>query len=152
MSDPRFPPIDPGPFLPPWPGVDSPRLSRPIPVSPPYSGGGGVSIPPGTPETFSTQKTAVLNGSRIFAVMTASQKVLDAPSTYRNFLLIRNSSTAATVVYIDFGGDASLNSAIRLAQNEIILFDAVVPQDDLYVIGDAAGQISVLVGVISLPV
>jgi hypothetical protein len=120
-------------------------------ISPPYSGGGGVAVPPGSPQTFSLQKVAALNGTRLFAVTTASRKVLDAPSTYRNFLLIRNSSSGAATVFIEFGDDASSNSAVALLQNEIILFDAVVPQDDIYVIGSIAGQISVLVGVVNLP-
>lgn len=151
MSDPRFPPIDPGPHLPLWPGHPMPRLARPQMNTPPYPGGGGLTVPQGSPQTFSLQGVAVMTGTRVFPVTTASVKILDAPTTYRNFLLIRNSSAGAVSVLIDFGTDATLNSAVLLLQNEIILFDAVVPQDDIYVIGSAPGQISVLVSVIELP-
>jgi hypothetical protein len=108
-------------------------------------------VPPGSPQTYSLQGVATMQGTRVFPVTAASVKVLDAPATYRNFLLIRNSSAGAVTVFIEFGTDATLNSAVALLQNEIILFDAVVPQDDIYVIGSAPGQISVLVSVIDLP-
>ncbi len=146
-----MPPIAPGPFLQPWRGNDRPRLNRPSISAPPYSGGGGLLIPEGSPQTFSLQQVGIANGSRKFAVTTSSVKILDAPATYRNFLLIRNSSSAAVDVYVEFGADATTDSAIILAQNEILLMDAVVLQDDIYVIGSAAGQVSILVSVIELP-
>lgn len=152
MSDSRFPPIDPGPFYPAWPGPPLPRLSRPQLQQPPYTGGGGLSVPASAPQTFSLQNIASFQGTRVFQIDTFSQKVLDAPATYRNMLLIRNSSTTVTNIYVDFGADATIESAIILAQNEVIMFDSVVPQDDIYIIGDTAGLASILVSVISLPV
>ena len=148
----QMPPIDPGPFLPVWPGRPMPRLSRPAIQTPPYPGGGGISVPPTAPQTYSLQGVATFQGTRLFTVQTASQKVLDAPASYRNMLMMRNSSAPGGAnIFIEFGTDATLGSVIRLAPNEIILFDAVVPQDDIYVIGDAVGGLSVLVSVISLP-
>lgn len=77
-----------------------------------------------------------------FVVTLASQKFLDQPDSWRNILMIRNSSAAANI-YVSFGRDASVTgSIIRLSSNQILLFDTVVPQDDLYVIGDAAGSIA----------
>jgi len=152
MSDDRFPPVHPGPFLDPWPGGRGPRLTRPRAEGFPSQAGGGLLVPPGTPQTFTQQAIAQIGGTKVFPVSTASQKIVDAPSSYRNYLLIRNSSATDTaVIYIDFGADATLNSAVILAQNEVILFDAVVPQDDIYVIGNEAGQVSVMWSVIQLP-
>jgi hypothetical protein len=75
-----------------------------------------------------------------FAVgLTSIQTILE-PVNFRNFLAIRNASASATGdIYIDFGRAASVaNSWLRLQQNEMVLFDAVVPQNDVYVIADEA--------------
>lgn len=147
----RMPPIDPGPFLPIWPGRPMPRLSRPQISVPPYPGGGGIAVPPSAPQVFSLQGVASFQGSKQFLIGTSSLKVLDAPATYRNMLIIRNISGVGVNAFIDFGSDATQGSAIILAPDELILFDSVVPQDDIYAIGSAAGAISILVSVISLP-
>ncbi len=80
-----------------------------------------------------------------------SSAVLLAPVTYRNFLMLRNLSAAQTVA-IQFGSDASANSALQLAPGAFILFDTVVPQDDMYVIGIVGtGNIACVVSTIALP-
>ncbi len=80
-----------------------------------------------------------------------SSTVLLAPVTYRNFLMLRNLSTTQTVA-IQFGSDASANSALQLPPSGFVLFDTVVPQDDLYVIGLAGtGNIACVVSTIALP-
>ena len=63
---------------------------------------------------------------------------LSADPVVRNFLAIRNSS-ATQNLYIGFGNAPSVNSWCRLAPNTIILFDTVVPQNDLWAVCDAAG-------------
>ena len=60
---------------------------------------------------------------------------LTTPQGRRNFLAIRNTSATANI-YLDFGKDATTNSVFKIAANGTLLFDAVVPQDDLYMIGD----------------
>ena len=78
-----------------------------------------------------------------FAITTTSQRLLDQPISVRNFLAIRNSSASANV-YVGFGTDANpASSWLKLAAGTIILFDTVVPQDDLYFVGDAAGSIAI---------
>lgn len=67
-----------------------------------------------------------------------SAKFLDQPTNKRNMLLLRNASTSANI-YIEFGKDASVNSTLKLAAGAILLFDVVVPQDDLYALADASG-------------
>jgi hypothetical protein len=70
---------------------------------------------------------------------TTSIKFLDQPIGKRNFLGFRNASTSNQIIYIDFSSQATVNSWLQLTPGTTILFDTVVPQDDLYAIADAAG-------------
>lgn len=63
--------------------------------------------------------------------------VMPAPDTRRNALMIRNVSASANV-YIAFGSYANTKSIIYLEPNIMMLFDVVVPQDDVYALADAA--------------
>lgn len=74
-------------------------------------------------------------------VDTDSFKFLDAPIGKRNMLGFRNASLAAQVIYIGFNGPASVNSWLALPAGTILLFDTVVPQDDLYAAASAAGGV-----------
>lgn len=71
-------------------------------------------------------------------VGTTSFKFLDAPIGKRNMLGLRNASTASQIIYIGFNGPASTSSWLALTAGTIILFDTVVPQDDLYALSSAA--------------
>lgn len=71
-------------------------------------------------------------------VGTTSVKFLDAPIGKRNMLAFRNASTGVQNLFIGFGAQASTLNWLKIAPGGLILFDAVVPQDDLYVIADAA--------------
>jgi len=71
-------------------------------------------------------------------VGTTSIKFLDAPIGKRNMLGFRNASTGTQNLYIGFGAQATTSNWMKIAPGGIVLFDAVVPQDDLYVIADAA--------------
>lgn len=62
---------------------------------------------------------------------------LTAPSGKRNFLALRNPA-AAGIIFIDFGQSASANSTIAVGPGVTLLFDEVVPQDDLYCFANAA--------------
>ncbi|NDC10234.1 MAG: hypothetical protein EBZ75_13015 [Oxalobacteraceae bacterium] len=73
-------------------------------------------------------------------VDTASIKFLDAPIGKRNFLGFRNASATQTL-YIDFNAQATTGAWLALTAGTIVLFDTVVPQDDLYVISSAAGGV-----------
>jgi hypothetical protein len=74
-------------------------------------------------------------------VSTASIKFLDAPIGKRNFLGFRNASAGTQILYIEFNANASTGAWLALTAGTIVLFDTVVPQDDLYVISSAAGGI-----------
>lgn len=67
------------------------------------------------------------------------QTFLAAPNTRRNLLMFRNSSLAGQNVFIEFGKPTSTDSVIVLVPNQILLFDSVVSQDDLYAGCDVAG-------------
>jgi hypothetical protein len=74
---------------------------------------------------------------------TTSVKFLDAPIGKRNMLGFRNASTSSQNIYISFGAQATTNNWLKLIPGTIVLFDTVVPQDDLYCIADAASGILV---------
>ena len=77
--------------------------------------------------------------SLALSVGTTAIKFLDAPIGKRNFLGFRNSSTAGQNIYIDFGAQETSSSWLALSAGQLVVFDTVVSQDDLYVIADAAG-------------
>jgi len=72
-------------------------------------------------------------------VGTTSIKFLDAPIGKRNMLGFRNASSGTQNLFISFGAQATTSNWLKLTPGQLVLFDAVVPQDDLYVISDAAG-------------
>jgi hypothetical protein len=74
-------------------------------------------------------------------VGTTSVKFLDEPTGRRNMLGLRNASAGAQILYIGFNQDAVSTSWLSLTAGTIVLFDDVVPQDDLYVLSSLAGGI-----------
>lgn len=74
-------------------------------------------------------------------VGTTSFKFLDQPIGRRNMLGFRNASSAGQILYIEFNGNASSGSWLALTAGTIVLFDTVVPQDDLYVVSSAASGV-----------
>jgi hypothetical protein len=72
-------------------------------------------------------------------VGTTSVKFLDQPIGKRNLLSFRNASTTGQTLYIDFNSQATIGSWLALSAGTLILFDTVVPQDDLYVISSTSG-------------
>lgn len=114
----------------------------PVPAAPVGLGG----IPPDAVPVKNSERYAFLRGSGAFPVTNAAggTKLVEAPPDKRNFLMMRNSSAGAVNIFVEFGNIASTASTVRLAQNEMILFDAVVPQDDIYAIADgASAQLSI---------
>jgi hypothetical protein len=74
-------------------------------------------------------------------VGTTSFKFLDAPIGKRNQLGFRNASSGTQVIYIGFGREATTSNWLALSVGTIVLFDAVVPQDDLYCVASAASAV-----------
>lgn len=130
-----------GPLIP-WPmGPSSlpdypqdPRPREPLPGQP----GGPVAV-------NDAHRYANLRGELVAAVPTTAggSLILAAPDVRRNMLFIRNSSATANL-FISFGIQASAASVLYLTPNQMVLFDTVVPQDDMWALADAAsGQITV---------
>lgn len=71
-------------------------------------------------------------------VGTTSRLIVPESGARRNFLAIRNSSPGVENIFVSFNVDATVLSWLRLTPNQIALFDTVVPQDNVYVICDAA--------------
>lgn len=164
------PPIGPFPGGPPLIGSaggldSSPRGVRGSAGSGGLSGGGGnlrhmpgsntgAGTNPGAVEVYDREQYAVVNGELVLPVGVVATPVLAAPTaTYRSMLMMRNSSDDDTkILYVAFGSPASLNSVLRLERDEIMLFDAKVPQGDVYAISEVAdSQISILFSVFNIP-
>jgi hypothetical protein len=79
-----------------------------------------------------SHRYAQINGSVAFQVTALSALVLPAPQNFRNMLMMRNTSGAS--IFIDFGRDATNSAPLELVPGAMILFDTVVPQDDVYAI------------------
>jgi len=146
-----FPPVVPGPFYDAEPAYQGPPRTKRTVRAYQYT---GATVPPDSVSQFDLSRFVWLNGTKVFSYAAASQKIVDAPAgenIYRQYLSIRNDSATQTL-YVDFGQDASLLSGIALLPGEVIAYDAVIPQDDVYVFGSGAGSVSVLYGNTTLPV
>ena len=137
------PPVVPLPTLEPWgvpqsleqlPRGDTP-LQGPMVGRAQYAMRGADASPVRDPHHY-----ALLSGSASVTVGTSSILILASPPTYRNMVVMRNIGT--TNLYVDFGNSADPNrTPIRLVPNSMLIFDTVVPQDDVFCISDAAGGI-----------
>jgi hypothetical protein len=67
-----------------------------------------------------------------------SLRVLDQPTGLRNLLMFRNSSATQTI-FIGFGKDATTESTLAILAGQTVLFDFVVPQEDIFALASAAG-------------
>jgi hypothetical protein len=66
------------------------------------------------------------------------------PTTFRNLLAIRNTNASGGVnVLVGFGAAPSTGATIRIEPGQVLIWDAVVPQDDIWLMSDgAAGTVS----------
>jgi hypothetical protein len=135
----RFPPVRPLPRLTPW---SAPQTLEAVPeirrMAPAIASGAVVQARDATP-VREAHRYAQVNGSVVFNVTTESQLTLAAPQNFRNMLMMRNAGGAN--VYIDFGRDAAANSPLELVPGAVVLFDVVVPQDDIYAISTGGPSI-----------
>ena len=148
MADPRFPPAR---WNSPTEAWQSPTLIPPSPHNLPRDvlgrGEGAQSV--GQQNTMpgaGADAIAIRENYRYASVIdvnltvgTTSIKFLDSPIGKRNLLGFRNVSTGGQILYVGFGGPASANSWLSMTAGVIVMFDVVVPQDDLYILSSAAG-------------
>ena len=130
MANELFPPVRLLSDLEPW---SSPTFLPPSPHNLPAETAATSSDVPGSVVNVAeTYRYASLIDVQL-QTSTTSVKFLDAPIGRRNLLGFRNTSTTAGEnIFIGFGRDATTNSWLQLLPGTIILFDTVVPQDDLY--------------------
>ena len=149
--DPRFPPVGLGDLSPPQdlsyipstPMRTTGKAALPFPGQVPSSN--APSAAPGQTNFISDpwHSATIISATVAPGVITNPdpQPFLVAPVTQRNTLIVRNASTAGQNVYLEFGKPCSIATVLLLAPNQILLFDDVVSQDDLYAACDAAGGI-----------
>jgi len=136
-------PVDHPQYIPPSPHNLPPSRDRPAQRSNRFAGMLPSDVPTSGPSysdpapVREDHRYARLTESVATVGNAVSAIVLPEPTTRRNFLSFRNNSAAANI-YVAFGRDASLQSVFRLTPNQILLFDTVVPQDDMYALADAA--------------
>jgi len=93
-------------------------------------------VPGSSATTFEPHRYAMVIEAQFLAPAAASgTPFLLEPSVRRNMLGLRNSQAAGgDVIFIGFGRNASAFSWLTLQPGQIVLFDTVVPQNDLYAI------------------
>lgn len=136
----NFPPVRPLPIFRPWSApqtADPAAENRRLGIA---AASGALIEAKQATAIREAHRYATINGSTVYSITTQPQQVLAAPQNYRNFLAMRNLGTAN--IFIEFGREASSNATVLLLPGQIILFDAVVPQDDVSAIGSAASQLS----------
>lgn len=141
-----FPPVAPlSPLVPPQGearkmprrpdgGPNVPNFSGPaVPMQTPVGLSQGIQQAP----VFDMHRYASIQDNNFAVGTAAASRVVEKPATRRNFLALRNTSLAANI-FVGFGRQASLVSTFILAPGQTLLFDTVVPQDDVWLIADAA--------------
>ncbi len=120
------------------PGAPHNLPARPDPAVAGTAGAAGLVVPGDVVNIRENYRYASLIGVSL-TVGTTSVKFLDQPIGKRNMLGFRNASTSSQDLFIEFNANATTNSWLKLTAGTIVLFDTVVPQDDLYVISSASG-------------
>jgi len=132
-----------------------------IPMDPP----GQIPVTPRAPRTgrfqassaggvlsamiFDEHHYARLNGQVIINCPAGvSVMALAGPSNLRNLLQFRNAS-ATENIYVSFGAEASTTALLMLEPNDQVLYDVVVPQDDIYAYASSAAVL--IIGYSTIP-
>jgi hypothetical protein len=145
MADPNFPQVEWLSNLEPWssptfmPGAPHNLPKRPEPGQTTTENAGLLAPGESLPIRDSYRYASLVTANT--AVGTTSFKFLDQPIGKRNFLGLRNASTGTQVLYVEFNSQATAGTWLAINPGTIVLFDTVVPQDDLYVISSAANGI-----------
>lgn len=78
-------------------------------------------------------------------VGTTAIRVLDQPTGLRNLLMLRNSSPGSETIFIGFGREPTTLSTLAILAGQMMMFDFVVPQEDIFALCSAAtGQLSIV--------
>lgn len=104
--------------------------------------GSGVTLPPRIRGGHAYAD--LRQGTLLLPTINTSYTMLLRSAQLRNYLSIRNVAPAGTeVIYVGFDTPANTASWLRLTSNQIVTFDVVVPQNDIFILCDTAnGQVS----------
>lgn len=128
-------------YIPSGPMRTTSRPSLPLPGDVPSNGSGQPHLAP-TNWVADAWHQATIVSSQVAPSAVANpdqQPFLLAPNTLRNMLMLRNASVGGQNMFIEFGKPASAATVLFLVPNQIVMFDEVVSQDDLYAACDVAG-------------
>lgn len=67
----------------------------------------------------------------------SSTLILSQSDALRVYLMIRNDAVTSNL-YVDFGVYATAKTTLKLTPGQIVFWDTVVPQGDVYTFGDSA--------------
>lgn len=105
---------------------------------------GGLGAPPGIDVREVNRYPLVT--TLALAVGLADQIIITQPDTARILLIVRCDASSAGSILVAFGVVASINTAaFTIPAGGVLLLDYVVPQDDVHVIGSAAGCVGTAV-------
>lgn len=115
------------------------RVGGPLMSSPPTTPGAEVPRGAALAFTFEPHRYAqMVEGTAALGAVDNGVPIITGNSNRRNILGFRNLSTTETV-YIGFGRLSSSSSWLAIPAGEAVLFDTVVPQDDIYASASAGG-------------
>ena len=140
----RFPPVRPLPTMKPWSAPQTIEAVPEIRTMRPAIASGAVVQASNSAAVREAHRYAQINGSVVFQINDRSQLVLAAPQNFRNMLILRNVS--GNPIFLDFGRDADLNAPIQLQSGVMMVFDTVVPQDDIFAVCGPAGAATLSMG------
>ena len=126
----RFPPVRPLPTMQPWSAPQTIEAVPEVRTMRAAIASGSVVQASDAAAVREAHRYALINGSIVLDTSPASALMLAAPQNYRNMLIMRNAG--ANTIFIDFGRDATNEAPIMLQPNQMVLFDTVVPQDDIF--------------------
>lgn len=145
MANPNFPPVEWLSRLEPW---SSPTFMPGAPHNLPKRPEPGATTSENAGRYSEGETVAIRENYRYASLVTASAavgttsfKFLDQPIGKRNFLGLRNASTGSQILYVEFNQNATTNAWLSISPGVLVLFDTVVPQDDLYIVSDTASAI-----------
>lgn len=140
-------PVDHPQYLPSGPHRLPPINERParrvggplMGVTPPSTPGAEVPAGAALAFTFEPHRYAqMVEGTVTLGTSDSGVAIITANSNRRNLLGFRNNDAVATV-YIGFGRLSSSLSWLAIPPGDAVLFDTVVPQDDIYASASGVG-------------
>lgn len=125
-----FPRVQPLPTLTPWSAPQTIEAVPEVRTMRAAIASGAVVQASDSASVREAHRYALINGSIVLDTNATSALMLAAPQNFRNMLIMRNAG--ANTIFVEFGRDATTEAPIILQPNQMILFDTVVPQDDVY--------------------